>query len=84
MRSARAACYGRGVKTELKITGMTCQRCQRHVEEALRQQPGVAHAAVVLAQGSAEVEHDDQVSLDALCAAVVDAGYECKPAGGGS
>jgi copper chaperone CopZ len=82
--SERAACYGQGVKTELQITGMTCQRCQRHVEAALRQQPGVTQAAVVLAPGSAVVEHDDQVSIDALCAAVVDAGYECKPAGGGS
>lgn len=80
--SGRGACYGRGVKTELQITGMTCQRCQRHVEAALRQQPGVTQATVVLTPGSAVVEHDDRTTLDALCAAVVEAGYECKPVGG--
>lgn len=73
------ACYGRAVKTELQITGMTCQRCQRHVEAALRQQPGVTAATVALAAGSATVEHDDRASLAALCAAVVEAGYECQP-----
>lgn len=66
------------MKTELRITGMTCQRCQRHVEAALRQQPGVTAATVVLAAGSATVEHD-RASLAALCAAVVEAGYECQP-----
>jgi Cu+-exporting ATPase len=67
------------VKTELQITGMTCQRCQHHVETALRQQPGVTQVAVMLAQGGAAIEHDAQVSLDALCAAVLAAGYECRP-----
>jgi copper chaperone CopZ len=70
------------VKTELRISGMTCQRCQRHVEAALRQQPGVTQAAVGLAEGTAVVEHDEQTSIDALCASVVDAGYPCAPAGG--
>ncbi len=69
------------MKTELLISGMTCQRCQRHVEEALRQQPGVSQATVALAAGRATVEHDEGASLDALCAAVVEAGYECRPAG---
>jgi copper chaperone CopZ len=71
------------VKTELQITGMTCQRCRRHVEEALRQQPGVSQATVTLEAGSAEVEHQDAVSAAELCAAVVAAGYECQPRAAG-
>ena len=67
------------MKTELQITGMTCQRCQRHVEAALRQHPGVTQVTVALAQGRAVVEHEAPLSLEALCAAVVDAGYECAP-----
>jgi copper chaperone CopZ len=67
------------VKTELQITGMTCQRCRRHVEEALRQQRGVSEATVALEPGTAVVEHEAQVSAAELCAAVVDAGYQCQP-----
>lgn len=69
------------MKTELRITGMTCQRCQRHVEAALRQQPGVTQVAVSLERGAAVVEHEDGATLAALCAAVVEAGYECRAAG---
>ncbi len=67
------------MKTELQITGMTCQRCRRHVEEALRQQGGVTEAAVALEQGTAVVEHEERITAAELCAAVVEAGYECQP-----
>jgi copper chaperone CopZ len=66
------------VRTELQITGMTCQRCQRHVEQALRQQPGVTQATVRLEGGTATVEHDATATTAALCAAVVEAGYQCR------
>src|SRR3954468_22905185 len=34
--------------TELKVAGMTCGNCARHLTEALRAVPGVEHAAVAL------------------------------------
>lgn len=66
------------MQTELQITGMTCHRCQRHVEQALRQLPGVTRATVDLERGTASVEHGADATAAALCAAVVDAGYECR------
>lgn len=73
------ACYGRGVKTELRITGMTCKNCVRHVESALRKRPGVAQVAVDLERGLAVVEHGDEVTASALCEVVADAGYQGVP-----
>ena len=40
----------------LHITGMTCGHCVKHVEQALRQVPGVTAVAVDLASGTARVE----------------------------
>ncbi|MEO8846642.1 MAG: cation transporter [Kofleriaceae bacterium] len=62
--------------TTLRITGMTCNNCVRHVDSALRQVPGVAKVAVSLPEGQAMVDHDDLTTLPALLAAVVSAGYE--------
>ena len=66
------------MRTELQISGMTCQRCQRHVEQALREQAGVTQATVDLSRGTATVEHGGECSVAALCAAVVNAGYDCR------
>ncbi|MCL5107785.1 MAG: copper-translocating P-type ATPase [Chloroflexi bacterium] len=63
-------------KVTLGISDMTCASCVAHVEKALRGVPGVAAASVNLATESAAVQFDPgRVSLDALRAAVVDAGY---------
>lgn len=64
------------MKAQLRVTGMTCKNCVRHVGEALRQVPGVTAAEVELATGTASVEHADDVDVTALCQAVADAGYE--------
>jgi copper chaperone CopZ len=64
------------VKTELRITGMTCQNCVRHVEGALRQQAGVVRAEVNLQRGTAIIDHDETVSTAELCALLSEAGYE--------
>ncbi len=62
--------------TTLGITGMTCNHCVKHVEQALRELPGVSAVEVDLAQGRATVEHDAQVALPQLVAAIEAAGYE--------
>jgi copper chaperone CopZ len=41
---------------ELKIQGMTCGGCVKHVTKALQSVPGVAHVDVDLVSGRARVE----------------------------
>jgi P-type Cu+ transporter len=65
------------VTANLKITGMTCQNCARHVREALQSVPGVDFAEVDLDGGRAEVRGD--ADFDALAQAVKKAGYEAAP-----
>ena len=60
--------------TVLKITGMTCNNCVRHVREALAAVPGVSAVTVDLAAATATVAHD-AADEAALRAAVIDAGY---------
>jgi copper ion binding protein len=64
------------MKTTLKIEGMSCEHCVKHVTQALENIPGVKSAKVSLKDKSAGVEHGDQVSLESLKAAVTEAGYE--------
>ena len=66
------------MKTLLQIEGMTCDHCVQHVKEALEAVPGVKSAVVNLKNKSAAVEHADNVSKDALKAAVEEAGYEVR------
>jgi copper chaperone CopZ len=64
----------------LRIGGMTCANCQRHVGEALRGVPGVASASVDLAFHRASVTYDPQkAKVDDLVHAVQEAGYEAQP-----
>ncbi|MDR3160604.1 MAG: copper ion binding protein [Spirochaetaceae bacterium] len=64
------------MKSTLKIEGMSCDHCVRHVTNALKGLEGVKSAEVDLKKKTAQVEHADGVSLDALKAAVSEAGYE--------
>jgi copper chaperone len=63
--------------THLRIEGMTCGSCARHVGDALRAVPGVASVDVRLRDGAADVRHDaSDAPVSALLEAVADAGYE--------
>lgn len=64
--------------TTLRVTGMTCNGCRKHVDQALRGVPGVTAVEVDLAGGSAKVVHDDKALPAALIAAVEDAGYHAS------
>jgi copper ion binding protein len=66
------------MKTALKIEGMSCDHCVKHVKEALEGIGGVTSAKVSLKDNSANVEHDDKVTLAQMKEAVVEAGYEVK------
>jgi len=59
--------------TRIRIEGMSCQHCVRAVFTALAAVDGISRAEVRI--GSAEVEHDGSVTVDALRDAVAVAGY---------
>jgi copper chaperone len=63
--------------TELNITGMTCDHCQRAVKGALEAVEGVQSASVDLDTGVARV--DGEADLNALVAAVEEEGYQAAP-----
>ena len=56
------------------VDGMTCQNCQRHVENALNVLPGT-WAAVDLAARSVTVLTKDEADEDTIRQAIRDAGY---------
>jgi len=60
--------------TRIRISGMSCAHCVRAVFTALAGVEGVARADVSI--GSAEVEHDGRVTVEALRSAIAVAGYE--------
>jgi copper ion binding protein len=64
------------MKTTLKIDGMSCEHCVKHVKEALEGIGGVKSAKVSLKTNSAEVNHDEKADLAQMKAAVTEAGYE--------
>jgi len=57
----------------LRITGMTCNGCVRHVDAALRKVPGVTAVEVALPD-RAKVVHNAAIST--LLDAVLAAGYQ--------
>ena len=60
----------------LKIEGMVCGNCVKHVDKALREVQGVEQVEVSLENKSAKVQMDHAVSDDVLKAAIEDAGYQ--------
>lgn len=63
--------------TTLKIEGMSCQMCVKHVTKALQGVNGVEAVSVSLDSNSADVQYDASVaSMDAFKAAVSEAGYQ--------
>ena len=65
--------------TTLRITGMTCNGCVKHVDKALRSVPGVTAVEVSLPEQRAKVVHEDGAAVTALVAAVESAGYSAAP-----
>ena len=55
---------------------MSCAHCVKHVTEALKELKGVKSVKVSLEKKTANVEHNGDVTLDSMKAAVEDAGYQ--------
>lgn len=68
-----------GRETNLRVEGMSCGSCARHVGDALRKLAGVEDVEVCLEEGRARVRHaEDAPTREQLIAAVVSAGYEAS------
>ena len=59
----------------LRVSGMTCDSCARHVEDALLKVPGVHDADVSYADGLARVTGEAALDPQVLAAALSAAGY---------
>jgi len=58
------------------VSGMTCGHCVGSVSSQIRALPGVTDVAVDLASGAVTVVSDAAVPVEAVRAAVVEAGYQ--------
>ena len=68
------------MEKKLKVEGMMCQHCVKHVTEALAAVEGVEKVDVSLEEGTATVRCAEGVTDDALLAAVRGADYACEMA----
>lgn len=66
------------------ISGMSCDGCRKHVEEALATVEGVEKAEVNLEKESATIEMKDSISIDKLQAALADSPYTISSQNGQS
>ncbi|MGI6076840.1 MAG: heavy metal translocating P-type ATPase [Fastidiosipilaceae bacterium] len=62
----------------LKVDGMTCPNCVRHVTEALQSVAPSSTVNVDLESGTARITSDNELQLKELIQAVTEAGYEIK------
>lgn len=61
----------------LRITGMSCNMCVKHVTKALAGIPGVSQVEVVLDPGQATVTYNPELTgMEQFKTAVSEAGYE--------
>jgi P-type Cu+ transporter len=73
-KAGDAPAEGRAIA--LRVGGMTCAACVRHVEDALKAAPGVFDAHVNLVGERADLTLAPEADLADLAARVKDAGYE--------
>ncbi|MDR2660098.1 MAG: copper ion binding protein [Spirochaetaceae bacterium] len=64
------------MKTTFIVEGMSCEHCVKRVTDVLKATAGVKKVRVNLKTKKAEIDHADNVTADALKAAVTEAGYQ--------
>ena len=64
------------VAQKFTVTGMTCSHCERAVTAEVSKLDGVTRVAVDIATGTVVTESVETLPLDAVAAAVDEAGYE--------
>lgn len=68
------------VQRTYRVIGMTCDHCVHSVTMELSKVDGMGAVAVDLASGEVTVTSDNELPLDAVRAAVDEAGYELAAA----
>ncbi|MCK4938639.1 MAG: copper ion binding protein, partial [Methanosarcinales archaeon] len=62
---------------KIKVEGMTCEHCQKHVHDAIAALDGVTSVSVDLDSGEATISYDSSgIELDQIKQVVRDAGYQ--------
>jgi copper chaperone len=65
------------MKTEFKVSGMTCGGCERSVQNALQGRPGVSAARADRTTGTVTVEFDPAtIGQAAIAKAITEAGFQ--------
>lgn len=64
------------MEKQLKVNGMMCKMCQKHVKEALEAMAGVTAVDVNLEAGTAKVEADRDIPQAEFKKVIEEAGYE--------
>lgn len=64
------------MEKELKIEGMMCAHCQKHVHDALAKMDGVESVTVDLEGKKAVVKTSREIPQAEFAACITDAGYE--------
>ncbi len=64
------------MQTELKIEGMMCAHCQKHVNDALSKMDGVTAVEVNLEAGTAKVTAEREIPQTEFAQVITEAGYE--------
>ena len=64
------------MQTTLKVEGMMCKHCVKHVHDALAKMDGVTAVEVSLENNSATVDATREISADEFAKVIEDAGYE--------
>lgn len=68
------------MELSFRVSGMTCLDCARAVERAMTRVPGVEAAEVHYLRRAATVKTRGDVDVQAVLAAVREAGYRAEPA----
>ncbi|MBQ7496693.1 MAG: heavy metal translocating P-type ATPase [Selenomonas sp.] len=64
------------MEKELKIEGMMCAHCQKHVNDALAGMAGVTAVEVNLEAGTAKVTAEREIAREEFAQVITEAGYE--------
>ena len=63
-------------RTEITVTGMTCEHCVASVTEEISELDGVREVAVDLASGAVTITSSHELDRAAIASAVDEAGYD--------
>ena len=64
------------MKTIIKVEGMGCENCIRHVTEALEGLSGIQDVRVDLQTGEVTFENPQSVGMDIISSTIEEAGYQ--------